>query len=79
MARSKAANEAISDKVQVLLREGYPTSQAQAIAFRMYRDGELRYSKPPKKRRKGHNQNKVKAALKFLGLAAFVRKKSRKR
>mgnify|MGYP000111987460 FL=1 len=39
--RTPEENEAISDKVEVLLSEGYEIDQATAIAFRMYRDGEL--------------------------------------
>ena len=77
MARSKAANEAISDKVRKLMNEGFEERQAQAIAFRMYREGELRYSKPPKRKKKGYNQNKVNAAIKLLGLRALIRRKKR--
>ena len=39
--RSPEENEAISDKVDDLLVEGYPIDQATAIAFRMFRDNEL--------------------------------------
>lgn len=39
--RTPEENEAISDKVNVLLSEGYPLDQATAIAFRMFRDNEL--------------------------------------
>lgn len=74
MARTKSANEAISNKVDRLIREGFPKDQAQAIAFRMYRDGELRYSKPPNRRKSANTQRKVKAALKFLGLSRILRK-----
>lgn len=35
---------AISRKIVMLIREGYPQKQATAIAYRMWRDGEL---KPP--------------------------------
>ena len=35
---------AISRKIVMLMREGYPNNQATAIAYRMWRDGEL---KPP--------------------------------
>tara|TARA_Y100001973_G_C4928976_1_gene200018 strand:- start:64 stop:372 length:309 start_codon:yes stop_codon:yes gene_type:complete len=41
MARSKAENKAIHDKVERLIQEGFPVDQATAIAFRMFRDGEL--------------------------------------
>tara|TARA_Y100001963_G_scaffold108004_1_gene149309 strand:+ start:383 stop:646 length:264 start_codon:yes stop_codon:yes gene_type:complete len=41
MARSSADNQAIYEKVQYLMTEGYPENQATAIAFRMFRDNEL--------------------------------------
>ena len=41
MARTSAENKAIHDKVGLLLQEGFPVEQATAIAFRMFRDGEL--------------------------------------
>ncbi len=78
MARSKAENEAISDKVRKLMNEGFEERQAQAIAFRMYREGELRYSRPTRKR-KGYNQNKVNAAIKLLGLRSLIRRKKTKK
>jgi hypothetical protein len=36
---------AISKKIVKLMREGYGQDQATAIAFRMYRDGELNIPK----------------------------------
>ena len=39
--RTPQENEAISDKVDELLSEGYEIDQATAIAFRMWRDNEL--------------------------------------
>lgn len=39
--RTQAENFAIRQKVVEMQNAGYPTEQAQAIAFRMYRDGEL--------------------------------------
>lgn len=39
--RTPEENEAISDKVDELLSEGYEIDQATAIAFRMWRDNEL--------------------------------------
>ena len=39
--RTPQENEAISNKVDTLLSEGYPIDQATAIAFRMFHDGEL--------------------------------------
>jgi len=41
MSRKPQENEAISDKVDELLSEGYEIDQATAIAFRMWRDNEL--------------------------------------
>jgi len=46
MARSKMDDSLISYKVSKLQREGYGLKQARAIAFRMYREGELQGSKP---------------------------------
>ena len=48
MARSARDNELISYKVRQLMFEGYALDQAQAIALRMYRDGELRGTTPSK-------------------------------
>jgi len=42
MARSKEENAAIREKVELLMREGFEEDQATAIAFRMFRDGELK-------------------------------------
>ena len=39
--RTPEENEAISNKVDALLAEGFPIEQATAIAFRMFRDNEL--------------------------------------
>ena len=39
--RTKDENLAIKDKIKILMAEGYEESQATAIAFRMFRDGEL--------------------------------------
>jgi len=41
MARSENDNFAIRQKTEEMIALGYPTKQAQAIAFRMYRDKEL--------------------------------------
>jgi len=52
--RSKEDNMLIRYKISRLMREGYKWEQAAAIAMRMYRDGELRGSKPysnPKRRK----------------------------
>ena len=40
-SRTPQENEAISDMVDTLLSAGYPIEQSTAIAFRMFRDGEL--------------------------------------
>ena len=47
MARSTESNTAISRKIAKLVKEGFPQKQATAIAFRMYRSGEI---KPVKKK-----------------------------
>ena len=39
--RTPQENEAISEKIELLISEGFPEEQATAIAFRMFRDGEL--------------------------------------
>jgi len=41
MARSDKDNSLISYKVSKLQREGMGLKQARAVAFRMYREGEL--------------------------------------
>ena len=40
--RTQAENFAISQKVELLMQEGFEEDQATAIAFRMFRDGELK-------------------------------------
>ena len=78
MARSKETNKAISIKVFQLMQEGFDKEQATAIAFRMYRDGELRTYRAPTRaptRRRGRNQKKVSAAMKLLGLGLKMYKK----
>lgn len=39
--RTPIEDYAISRKIVRLMREGYPQKQATAIAFRMWKDGEL--------------------------------------
>ncbi len=39
--RTKAENKAIHDKANEMMSDGFEPQQAIAIAFRMYRDGEL--------------------------------------
>ena len=48
MARSPLEEYAISRKIVKLMREGYGQQQATAIAFRMFRDGELNLPKTQK-------------------------------
>ena len=48
--RTEAQNKAISNKIAKLRGEGYPVKQATAIAMRMYREGEIKPRKAPKKR-----------------------------
>jgi len=43
---------AISRKIVMLMREGYPNNQATAIAYRMWRDGELKPPTPTQRKRK---------------------------
>lgn len=43
--RTEIENWAISRKIVILMREGYPQRQATAIAFRMWKDGELNIPK----------------------------------
>jgi hypothetical protein len=42
---------AISMKIVKLTREGFPQDQATAIAFRMWRDGELNLPPTPKQKK----------------------------
>lgn len=72
--RTPEENEAISDKVELLLSEGYEIDQATAIAFRMYRDGELSIRKETsqeyrrQRRKKKSLIEQIKAAAEFLGI-----------
>ena len=43
--RTREENWAISNRVKEYTQQGYPLEQAQAIAFRQYRDGELEIPK----------------------------------
>jgi len=43
--RTREENWAIHKAVEEFIQMGYPTKQAQAIAFRMYRDKELQIPK----------------------------------
>jgi len=51
MTPSEYKQYAISRKILLLRREGYPQRQATAIAFRMWKDGELKPRKPGEKKR----------------------------
>lgn len=42
---------AISRKIIMLRREGYPQRQATAIAYRMWKDGELKPQQPGEQKR----------------------------
>jgi type III secretory pathway lipoprotein EscJ len=59
MARSDLENYAISRKIVILMREGYPQRQATAIAFRMFKDGELNI--PSEQSRKSKQQKRKEA------------------
>lgn len=79
-SRTPQENEAISEKVELLISEGFPEHQAIAIAFRMFRDGELSIPKETQiiygtKRRP---QNKrllqdMKLAFELLGLSKLFK------
>ena len=75
MSRSKQEDQAIFQKVQALKREGFPEKQATAIAFRMYREGEL---KRVSVKNRANTQKKVSAALKLLGVALALKRKKGK-
>ena len=56
MARTEIENYAISRRIVRLMREGYPQKQATAIAFRMFKDGELPIPRQPKQKRRTRKQ-----------------------
>lgn len=62
MARSENENFAIRQKTEEMISLGYPTEQAQAIAFRMYRDGELIIPKMKLDRKTQQTKDKMRAA-----------------
>ena len=81
--RTPEENTAISDAVQDLISEGFPTDQATAIAFRMFRDGELlilpytmTQRRNEKKKRHRNTISQMKEAFKLLGLEDFYKKKN---
>jgi len=49
---------AISRKIVILMREGYPQRQATAIAYRMWRDGELKPPTPNQRKRKREDRKR---------------------
>jgi hypothetical protein len=51
MTAAEYKQYAISRKILLLRREGYPQRQATAIAFRMWKDGELKQPKPGERKR----------------------------
>jgi len=54
--RTEIQNYAISRKIVRLTREGYPQKQATAIAFRMFKDGELPLPPSPKQKRQSRKK-----------------------
>ena len=78
--RTPQENEAISEKIEVLIAEGFPEEQATAIAFRMFRDGELFIPKESRviygtKRRPQNKQilRDMKTAFELLGLSKLFK------
>lgn len=58
--RTQLEDYAISRKIVILMREGYPQRQATAIAFRMWKDGELNI---PSEQSRQQNKEKRKEAF----------------
>lgn len=56
--RTPIEDYAISKKIVVLMREGYGQDQAIAIAFRMFRDGELNIPKTGPDKVKARNERR---------------------
>ncbi len=54
--RTEIENYAISRKIVRLMREGFPQDQATAIAFRMFKDGELPIPRQPNQKRRTRKQ-----------------------
>lgn len=83
--RTPEENEAISDKVEVLLSEGYEIDQATAIAFRMFRDGELTIPRETSQEYRRQRTKKkslieqMRAAAEFLGLDEILQNRNVKR
>lgn len=60
--RTRAENWAIHNRVEEYIQMGYPTEQAQAIAFRQYRDKELEIPKTEQDRETIKQHDNMRAA-----------------
>ena len=60
--RTQSENFAISQKVELLMQEGFEEEQATAIAFRMFRDGELKIVEQRMNASVRREQNAMRAA-----------------
>ena len=60
--RTQSENYAISQKVELLMQEGFEEEQATAIAFRMFRDGELKIVEQKMNASVRREQNAMRAA-----------------
>ena len=69
--RTPAENEAISRKTDEMISLGYPPNQAVAIAFRMFRDGELSFVKEDRRTPEQMKQIRRQQELKMKGLYAL--------
>ena len=77
--RSATDQERIYRKTQILMAEGMPQKQATAVAFRMYRDGEL----PPAAKRTSMQRTKAAsigaAVAKLAGIYKAKKKTNNKK
>ena len=79
--RTPQENEAISDKVEILLSEGYELDQATAIAFDMFRRGTLdipRVTSQDYRRQRMKKRSllqQIQLASELLGIAVLSNKK----
>ena len=69
--RTPAENQAISQKADEMISLGYPPEQAVAIAFRMFRDGELSFVEEDKRTPEQMEQIRKQQQLKMKGLYAL--------
>ena len=76
MARSDNDNAAIYKKMQLLQSEGMPKKQATAVAFRMYRDGEILI---PQRQPSPRRNRKSKLAKRATAIAAMFAGTKRKK